>query len=1221
MEKQSNFEKKIIEVKIETGKEKCLEYQITENEIYIIDNESNDEYKRIITKEESNVIMKYIHKSINIWDEKKFKVNQENRIWHILVKEEDGKIIELSGTQLPELWDEFMEGLTWLMVDTNTADYDENFIKVLIYIVLAEQNTENQKLSICRKYMMTSELLQIIYDKFPENHQVRVLFNSIFKLQNILFLKVWAETKIILNSFVEKFPQKDELKDISDTFDIDDLAEEIMTYAKDTKLLNSSTERKETDVIETNLEDNEITYSNNYNELKKMNFSPEIESLLSPLAIPSIRGLRCAFVGEDGTDKENAIKNVATYLFKIGKISTSRLELLNLKNNFSIKEDRLYYISDIQDFAEEFENNDDFSDEAKLKSKYNKVIVKKLINQINGKYIIIDCTPFELRRFLAINSKLPYIFDTEIFFNDLENNEILKLLEDSLPNYHKKMITEDVRNEILEYIDRNRKYFPFKNKDLSIYLSTYISKKEKIDLPKERYNEKTLEEMFNDLIGMDNVKRQLNELKDFLKLQSKLEKQGKTIPNFNLNMMFLGNAGTGKTTVARMVAKILFDLGYINENKLIEVEAKDLIAPYSGQTPLKTGRVINSAIGGVLFIDEAYSLVQASGTTGEEAISTLVKAMEDYKGELVVILAGYSKEMQEFIRANSGIQSRIGYTFEFADYTEEELYKIYELKAHKIGFSINDEAEKKIREIINFGRNRRNFGNGRYIDNILQKTLTKQATLNLDDKDILNLTEDSIPTIEEILTQVSGERNPNCIERLFDEIVGMESIKKEIIALGKYAQFRNKLAKTAENTLPDMRLHMLFSGDAGTGKTTMARKITEMLYNIGCIRINKLVEVERKDLVGEHIGETAPKTEKVIESALGGVLFIDEAYSLTPKNSSMDYGQEAISTLIKAMEDHKDELVVIFAGYTKEMKDFVNSNSGIASRIGYTFIFENYTDEELYKIFEIKCKKYSLKVNKSAKEKIMEVLKYFSSVENFGNGRFVDKLLQEILIKHSMNEKLEENINKIMVEDIPTIKEMVEKTFSNEENLVIPADIDKETRRKIAIHELGHAIIHYIYQGETNLKVITVIPEGTGALGYVLHTIPKSKVIWTKRDYLDEIEELLAGRAAEDIFLGEDKVSSGCWNDLEKVANKITNLFNNCGMSETLGLISAKNIKPSLEMQQKLDAEKKKVLDSCYENVKYVLKNNKNMFDKVLDTLMKKGTITGEEFTELVKNK
>ena len=177
---------------------------------------------------------------------------------------------------------------------------------------------------------------------------------------------------------------------------------------------------------------------------------------------------------------------------------------------------------------------------------------------------------------------------------------------------------------------------------------------------------------------------------------------------------------------------------------------------FLGQTPLKTGRVINSALGGVLFVDEAYSLAQSQGATGAEVISTLIKAMEDNKGNLVVIFAGYSKEMQEFIRANSGIQSRIGYTFEFADYTEDELFDIFKLKSDKIGFTIDAGAEKRLREIINFGRNRKNFGNGRYVDNILQKTLTKQASLDLKDKDILKLTEKSIPTIEEIMTQSSG---------------------------------------------------------------------------------------------------------------------------------------------------------------------------------------------------------------------------------------------------------------------------------------------------------------------------------------------------------------------------------------------------------------------------------------------------------------------------------
>ena len=620
----------------------------------------------------------------------------------------------------------------------------------------------------------------------------------------------------------------------------------------------------------------------------------------------------------------------------------------------------------------------------------------------------------------------------------------------------------------------------------------------------------------------------------------------------------------------------------------------------------------------MLFVDEAYSLAQGTGSSGAEAISTLIKAMEDNKDELVVIFAGYSKEMQEFLRSNSGIQSRIGYTFEFADYSETELLDIFKLKSGKIGFSIDENAEKRLREIINFGRNRKNFGNGRYIDIILQKTLTKQSRLNLKEKDLLKINEKSIPTIEEIITQSSGERHPEKIEELFDEIIGMDKIKNEIIALGKYVQFRDKLSKNAQNSLPDMRLHMLFNGDAGTGKTTMARKLTEMLYNIGSIRINKLVEVERKDLVGEYTGQTAPKTEKVIESALGGVLFIDEAYSLTPKDNSKDFGQEAIATLIKAMEDHKDELVVIFAGYTKEMKDFVNSNSGIASRIGYTFEFENYKEEELYKIFEVKCKKYSLKIDKEAKNKILEIFKYFSSVENFGNGRFVDKLLQEILIKHSMNTKLEENIDTLLNEDIPTIKDMVEKTFNNEENAVLPSDVDDESRRWTAIHEIGHAIVEYLHNGETTLKLITVIPEGNGALGYVLHTPPKNKLHLTKRDYLNRIDVNLAGRAAEEVMLG--KVSSGCWNDLEKASYLIENFLKNDGMSDTLGLMSAKNIKLSLQMTQNLDKEKRHLLEECYNETKKMLEDNKKMFDNVINKLMEKGTLSGEEFLELVKN-
>ena len=205
-----------------------------------------------------------------------------------------------------------------------------------------------------------------------------------------------------------------------------------------------------------------------------------------------------------------------------------------------------------------------------------------------------------------------------------------------------------------------------------------------------------------------------------------------------------------------------------------------------------------------------------------------------------------------------------------------------------------------------------------------------------------------------------------------------------------------------------------------------------------------------------------------------------------------------------------------------------------------------------------------------------------------------------------------------MLDDIPTIKEIADKTFNNEKNIVLPSDIDDDSRRWTAIHEIGHALIEYLHNGETTLKMITVIPEGNGALGYVLHENPKNKFHMTKRDYLNKIDVNLAGRAAEEVVLG--KVSSGCNNDLEKASKLIDLVLNNYGMSTTLGLLNTKYVKLGEEMIQDLDKEKKQLLTDCYNETKRMLKENIDVFNKVIDKLMEKGTLSGEEFLQLVKN-
>ena len=209
-------------------------------------------------------------------------------------------------------------------------------------------------------------------------------------------------------------------------------------------------------------------YSRNYNELKKMEFDKDIEELLNPLAIPSIKGLRCAFIGEEGTDKEKITNDVANYLYKIGKISTSKVKYINLNTNIVFEDDVLYSILGLQDYLDNLSNNDDFSGAASSERRNNKFRIQTLINNSKGKYIIINGTPLELKKFLASNSKLPYIFDTAVYFKDFEDEKILSIFEKNLPEYHKKFIDDDKRKTFLDYLDRNRKYFPFKNRDLSM---------------------------------------------------------------------------------------------------------------------------------------------------------------------------------------------------------------------------------------------------------------------------------------------------------------------------------------------------------------------------------------------------------------------------------------------------------------------------------------------------------------------------------------------------------------------------------------------------------------------------------------------------------------------------------------------------------------------------------------------------------------------------------
>jgi AAA+ superfamily predicted ATPase len=237
-----------------------------------------------------------------------------------------------------------------------------------------------------------------------------------------------------------------------------------------------------------------------------------------------------------------------------------------------------------------------------------------------------------------------------------------------------------------------------------------------------------------------------------MKLKEKTDGSLK-IGSVNLHMIFLGNPGTGKTTIARLLCGILYNLHYIKENKLIEVTSKDLIAEYVGQTAIKTAEVINKAKGGILFIDEAYMLGDKNNSYNDDAVGTLIAEMENNRDNLVCIFAGYTKEMQNFLNMNSGITSRIGYTLEFDDYTTEELIKIFDGMMKKSGFDVTDSAHKKLENIINENRNKENFGNARFVRNIYEKSIIKHASNTKDKKQkkiLKTITEEDI-SIENLI--------------------------------------------------------------------------------------------------------------------------------------------------------------------------------------------------------------------------------------------------------------------------------------------------------------------------------------------------------------------------------------------------------------------------------------------------------------------------------------
>ena len=425
------------------------------------------------------------------------------------------------------------------------------------------------------------------------------------------------------------------------------------------------------------------------------------------------------------------------------------------------------YVSNNNSLTLSFYEIDDL-DDVKKKMEDNSIIILKDIKGLELKDGSYQKKFFHLLEEESLHKKVIFVEgnkqEIDYFFEldeELRNTSFPFVIEEEVFG------VQDVYQEVLSIVDKDNKIDDKEKINILDYITNTYDKRD-VDYPSYRdklcreillngkapelRKVKSIDEIFrdlNELVGLEKVKKTLHELVDYMSLREK--NKDLKLNNVNLHMVFLGNPGTGKTTVARLIVDILYDLGYIKQNKLIEVSVKDLVAEYVGQTAPKVMSVVERAMGGILFIDEAYALAAKDGqnTYNAEAIATLIKAMEDYRDNLVVIFAGYTKEMQDFLDSNSGIVSRIGYTFEFDDYTEDELVQIFEGMMKKAGFVIEDAAITKLRKIIVENKDMENFGNARFIRNIYEKSIVKHAHNTKDKKQkkiLQTITEDDIST-------------------------------------------------------------------------------------------------------------------------------------------------------------------------------------------------------------------------------------------------------------------------------------------------------------------------------------------------------------------------------------------------------------------------------------------------------------------------------------------
>lgn len=869
-------------------------------------------------------------------------------------------------------------------------------------------------------------------------------------------------------------------------------------------------------------------------------------------------GLDCLILGDSGTGKNFIAHLIASKMISSGVVKHAAKEvdaaewdefMGDFDKNMETLKDGILLITNAQKLLP--------TEKSRAVDRLDKLFTR--MRKTEGTPIVLLCGNLnDVSKYMDNNKDVRRLFEFEFQLETFGLKDLTELTISLLEEKYKVKVADDIVKKLNAHFAwfMRQPDLGHLNGHLAEYVSETIYYKMALRPDKtvvvddidtaQCFIPKSEEQILADLdnyIGLQTVKDEIKAIVRNVKMRKESGVKEKLLKD---HFIFTGNPGTGKTTFARIFGEVLNTVGALPTGQFVEVSAKDLIGRYLGDTEEKVKEYVNKAMGGVLFIDEAYALNQSTGgaeggSFGMDAVNTLITLLENRKGEFVCVMAGYTKEMNEFMRMNPGIPSRCNVIIEFPDYNARELEQLFRMmltrNAECTEFSLDSKAEEMLPKVFDrmYLKRSETFGNAREVRNLFDLAVKRHRLRNAADNvfsyaDIVG--EDAIEgiSVDEIMKELDG-------------FVGMNSVKSAIRRIAKEVAVQQQLIEMGEVSEGLTRYNFIITGNPGTGKTTVARTFGKIFKALGVTSTDHVTEKVPKDIISKYVNESDKLMNDAVNEAMGGVLFLDEAYDLEPMDeaghSTSSEGKKAVQTLLTRMENDAGKFVVICAGYPKQMNDWLGSNDGLKRRFSHFIHIDDYTAEELMEIYEraAKTRRYNFQLaNEEVRMKVLNMFRGMVAMKDqkFGNAGEAMKKVAETKnnIYNRINDTpreqwTDEFLHTALLEDIPyeePAKVSVEKCLE-ELNQLVGLNGVKTALAKLA-HTINNEIEsaklenrrpdiplgHYLFLGNPGTGKTTVA-RLMGKILYSMGALPSPNVVEVDKSkmvgrYLGDTEAL-----------------------------------------------------------------------------------------------------------------